>query len=77
MAPPVMVAHVWLEDTVHEQFDAVVTVIVPVAPVGPAVICDGVAENVQVAPASVIVKERPAIVSVAVREDAPVLAAAL
>ena len=77
VAPPVIVAHVWLEETVHEQFDVVVTVIVPVAPVGAAVICDGVAENVQLAPGSVIVKERPAIVSVAVREDAPVLAAAV
>jgi hypothetical protein len=75
--PPVTVAHVWFEDTLHEQFDAVVTVIVPVVPVGSAVITVGVTEKVQVALASVMVKERPAIVSVAVRESVLVLAAAL
>ena len=40
-------------------------------------ICDGATENVQVAPDSLIVKERPAIVSVADRGRVPVLAAAL
>ena len=72
-----MVAHVWFEDTVHEQFDAVVTVSVPVAPVGAAVISDGVTVNAQVALGSVMVKDCPAIVSVAVRESVPVFAAAL
>jgi hypothetical protein len=52
-------------------------VIVPVVPVGSAVITVGVTEKVQVALASVMVKERPAIVSVAVRESVLVLAAAL
>lgn len=75
--PPVMVAHVWFEDTLHEQFEAVVTLIVPVAPVGAAVISEGVTENVHVALGSLMVKERPAIVSVAVRESVPVLAPAL
>jgi len=74
---PVMVAHVWFDDEVHEQFDAVVTVMVPDAPLGGAVISDGVTENVQVALGSLIVNERPAIVSVAVRERVPVFAAAL
>jgi len=52
-------------------------VIVPVAPVGAAVISDGVTVNAQVALGSVMVKERPAIVSVAVRESVPVFASAL
>jgi hypothetical protein len=77
LVPPVMVAHVWFDDTLHEQFDAVVTVIVPVAPVGAAVISDGVTVNVQVALCSVMVKARPAMVSVVVRESVPVFAAAV
>jgi hypothetical protein len=77
LAPPVMVAHVWFDETLHEQFAAVVTVIVPVAPVGAAVIDDGVTVNVQVALCSVMVKERPAMVSVVVRESVLVFAAAV
>jgi len=50
---------------------------VPVAPPGAAVICDGATENVQVAVASVIVNERPAMVSIAVRGSVPGLALAL
>lgn len=49
----------------------------PVVPVGSAVITVGVTEKVQAALASVMVKERPAIVIVAVRESVPVFAAAL
>jgi len=75
--PPVTVAHVWFDDTVHEQFDAVVTVIVPEAPVGAAVISDGVTVNAQVELGSVIVNDRPAIVSVAVLESVPLFADAL
>jgi len=77
LAPPVMVAHVWFDETLHAQFAAVVTVIVPVAPVGAAVINDGVTVNVQVAFCSVMVKARPAMVSVAVRGSVPVFAAAV
>jgi len=77
LPPPEMVAHVWFDETLHEQFAAVVTVIVPVAPVGAAVINDGVTVNVQVPFCSVMVKARPAMVSVAVRGSMPVFAAAV
>jgi hypothetical protein len=73
---PVIVAHDWFEEVVHEQFAAVVTVIVPVAPFGAAVTSDGVTENVQVALGSLTVNDCPAIVSVAVRESVPVFAPA-
>ena len=70
---PVTVTHDALVDDVHAQVDCVVTVIVPDAPVGAAVISDGVRANVQDALGSVIVNVRPAIVSVAVLAIEPVL----
>jgi len=73
----VAVTHPAFDDDVHTQVDCVVTVIVPVLPVGDAVITVGVNVNVHAAPGSVIVNVRPAIVSVAVRAIVPVLAAAV
>jgi hypothetical protein len=73
----VIVAHAALDDVVHAQVDAVVTVIVPVVPEGDAVIEVGVIVNTQLALGSEMVYERPAIVSVAVRATVPVFAAAL
>ena len=43
---PVIAAHVAVEDVDHEQLDEVVTVIMPVAPEGDAVINVGDTENV-------------------------------
>ena len=72
-----IVAHAAFDDVVHAQVDAVVTVSVPVAPAGEEVLRDGAIVNTQLALGSEILNERPAIVSVAVRDSVPVFAAAL
>lgn len=74
---PVTVTQAEFDEDVHTQVDCVVTVIVPDAPAGEAVITVGVNVNVHVEPGSLIVNERPAIVSVAFRAIVPVLAAAV
>ena len=68
-----MVAHDALDDVVQAQFDWVVIVSVPVAPLGAAVIRDGVIVNVHDALGSLTVNVRPAIVRVALRAIVPVL----
>ena len=74
---PVMVAHVAFDDVDHEQFDEVVTVIVPLAPEGAAVIDVGDTENVHGAAAWVTVNVCPPIVIVPVRDVVFVFAATL
>lgn len=69
---PVTVAHVALDEVVHAQLLCVVTVIVPDAPEGAAVISVGVTVNVHVPLGSVIVNDRPAIVRVVLLESVPV-----
>jgi len=68
----VIVAHDAFDDVVHEQFDPVVTVIVPVPPAGCAVIGDGATVNVQAALGCVMVNVCPPIVSVVVLAAGPV-----
>jgi hypothetical protein len=65
------------DDVVQAQLDCVVMVIVPEAPVGAAVMSDGVIENVHDALGSVMVNDRPAIVSVVLLERVPVFEAAV
>jgi hypothetical protein len=74
---PVIVAHVAFDDVDHEQLEEVVTVIVPLAPEGGALIDVGDRENVHGAAAWVIVNVRPPIVIVPVRDDVLVFAATL
>jgi len=74
---PVTVTQAEFDEDVHTQVDCVVTVIVPDAPAGEAVITVGDNVNVHDEPGSLIVNERPAIVSVAFRAIVPVLAAAV
>jgi hypothetical protein len=69
---PVTVAHDAFDDVVQAQFAWVVTVSVPVAPVGAAVISEGVTVNPHDALGSLIVNVRPAIVNVALRASVPV-----
>ena len=74
---PLIVAHVAFDEVVHEQLDEVVTVTVPVAPEGEAVITVGDTENVHGAAACVTVNVRPAIVIVPVRDVVAAFAATL
>jgi hypothetical protein len=66
-----------LDDVVQTQLAWVVTVSVPVAPAGAAVISVGVTVNVHDALGSLMVNVRPAIVSVALRAVVPVFDPAL
>jgi len=74
---PVTVAHVAFEEAVHAQLLCVVTVIVPDAPVGAAVMTVGDNVNVQALPGSLMVNVRPAIVSATDRAIVPVFDAAV
>lgn len=74
---PLIVAHVAFEDVDHEQLDEVVTVIVPLAPDGDAVMTVGDNENAHGAAACVTVNVRPAIVIVPARDVVPAFAATL
>ena len=74
---PVTVAQAAFDDVVHAQVLCVVTVIVPEAPVGAAVMRVGETVNVHVPLGSLTVNVRPAIVSVTDRAIVPVFAAAV
>jgi hypothetical protein len=65
------------EETVHAHVEPVVTVIVPLPPLGAAVTSSGDTENEHVGLGSNTTKLLPATVSVAVRADPEVLAAAV
>ena len=75
--PAESVIHEALVEEVHAHPDCVVTVMVPVPPPGGAVTRSGVTENEQAALGSVTTKLRPPMVSVALRGELVVLAAAL
>src|SRR5262245_54130240 len=74
---PVIVAHDAFDDDDHEQLDEVVTVIVPVAAVGDAVIDVGDTVKVHGAAACVTVNVCPPIVIVPVRDVVTLFAATL
>lgn len=74
--PADRVSHAALVDDVQTHPDCVVTVIVPVPPPGGAATRSGLTENVHDALGSVTTKLLPAMVSVALRAELVVLAAA-
>ncbi len=77
MPEPETVTHALVVVAVHAQVGCVVMVIEPDVPVGGAVIREGVSANVHDGPDSVTVNDFPAIVSVAARDRALVLATTL